>query len=111
MTLFALSGAVALFGQSLFADVSALFLQLVITLAYRLSVGVFIQTQARDVARIYRRNTMILVVASVLSVFEPLKFAVALLLMLGALLIAQRAWRYGHPEKEDNDVPLPLQWI
>ena len=85
--------------------------QFVSALLYWITVRPYILRCPRGVAKSYRTNAAILVVAGVLCLLELFPFIIGLLLLGLAFIIGARARRYGHPKPECNDVPRHLQFF
>lgn len=82
--------------------------QLALAVVYWLATRNAARTQPRSVARIYRRNTLILFAACFAALLGFTTAAGLLLLVLG-LVVAVRARNYGHPNPDRNDVPVLLK--
>lgn len=81
--------------------------QLVLAALYWFSVRGAVRDQPRSVARIYRRNTLILLGACLLALLGHQRITAVLLLGIG-LVILVRSRNHGHPYPARNDVPRLL---
>ncbi len=111
VSLFAVSGLAVVFIRSFVFDYELLAFQLVIAVLYFFTVRKWIKGLPRTVASVFRRNTWILVLAAGLCIFDAFAPAVGWLLLMFAVVIAVRAWRYGVPDVDRRDVPAVLQKI
>ncbi len=107
--LFAGAGLVVLLSHSVLFQLPGLLLLGGIVSAYRMTVRGHILGCAPQVARVYRRNTLILGSVGFLGLFDPLGWPAALLLVVLAVVIGKRARDYGHPVTERGDVPRLMQ--
>ena len=83
-------------------------LQFALAVLYWLVVRPAMRVQPGSVARIYRRNTIVLFAACLLSLLG-LETPVGILLLAIALVIAVRSRTHGHPNPDRNDVSVLLK--
>ena len=82
--------------------------QLALAVLYWLATRSAVRTQPRSVARIYRRNTLILF-AACFAALLGLTTATGLLLLVVGSVVAVRLRNHGHPNPDRNDVPVLLK--
>lgn len=82
--------------------------QLALAALYWLATRSPVRTQPRSVARIYRRNTLILF-AACFAALLGFTTATGLMLLVVGLVVTVRSRNYGHPNPDRNDVPVLLK--